>query len=144
MTATNFHFTVVEEEQKLLTLAPLDEEDIPSHNSVFVNELKLSDFKQILQKHNINSEFSGGVLWCSNGTLALKRVTFSVSLNLIGSIFVTGISIFSYTRLTLAKLRWKDACRRITIRYVNCCMNNMPSYKNKVEKFCSSFSLKFY
>lgn len=65
---------MLEEEQKLLTLVPLDKDDIPPHNSVFVNELKLSDFKQILQKHNINSEFSGGVLWCSNGTLALKRV----------------------------------------------------------------------
>lgn len=75
MTTTNT-FAVLEEDQKLLTLAPLEEDNIPSHNSVFVNELKLSDFKQILQKHNINSEFSGGVLWCSNGTLALKRVSF--------------------------------------------------------------------
>ncbi len=78
-TQTYSIFTVIEEDQKLLTLAPLDEEDIPPHNSVFVNELKLSDFKQILQKHNINSEFSGGVLWCSNGTLALKRVNFHLS-----------------------------------------------------------------
>lgn len=129
-----FSFAVVEEEQKLLTLVPLDEEDIPPHNSVFVNELKLSDFKQILQKHNINSEFSGGVLWCSNGTLALKRVKFSVLFKFIGQRF--RYKIFSFhIRLTLAKLQWKDVYRRITIRYVNCCMNNMPSYRNKVEKF---------
>jgi len=57
-----------------LALEPLDTDKIPAHNSVFINELKLSDFKQILMKHNISAEFSGGVLWCSNGTLALRRV----------------------------------------------------------------------
>lgn len=44
------------------------------HSTVFVNELKLSDFKQVLGKNGIASEFSGGVLWCSNGTVALRRV----------------------------------------------------------------------
>lgn len=48
------------------------------HSTVFVNELKLSDFKQVLQKHGIPSEFSGGVLWCSNGTVALRRVRFII------------------------------------------------------------------
>lgn len=76
-------FTVMEEEEEMLTLVPLEEQDIPPHNSVFVNELKLSDFKQVLQKHNINSEFSGGVLWCCNGTLALKRVIFIAYIFLI-------------------------------------------------------------
>lgn len=64
------------EEKQILTLEPLDENDIPPHNSVLINELKLSDFKQILSKNNINAEFSGGVLWCSNGTLALRRVRY--------------------------------------------------------------------
>lgn len=62
------------EEIKILALEPMKPEDIPSHESVFINELKLSDFKQILMKNNIPSEFSGGVLWCCNGALALKRV----------------------------------------------------------------------
>ncbi|KFB52768.1 hypothetical protein ZHAS_00021031 [Anopheles sinensis] len=61
-------------DKQILTLEPLQAEDLPPHNPVFINELKLIDFKQILMKNNINSEFSGGVLWCSNGTVALRRV----------------------------------------------------------------------
>lgn len=61
-------------EGKTLTLEMLEEDEIPVHNSVLINELKLSDFKQVLMRNNINSEFSGGVLWCCNGTLALRRV----------------------------------------------------------------------
>ncbi|XP_030563883.1 probable cleavage and polyadenylation specificity factor subunit 2 [Drosophila novamexicana] len=65
---------VAAQEGKTLTLETLEEDEIPVHNSVLINELKLSDFKQVLMRNNINSEFSGGVLWCSNGTLALRRV----------------------------------------------------------------------
>lgn len=61
-------------DRQILTLEPMKNEELPAHNSVFINELKLIDFKQILMKANINSEFSGGVLWCSNGTVALRRV----------------------------------------------------------------------
>lgn len=59
----------------MLTLVPLDQDRIPPHNSVFVNELKLSDFKQVLMKNNISSELSGGILLCANGTCAIRRVT---------------------------------------------------------------------
>lgn len=61
-------------DKQILTLEPLKNEELPPHNSVFINELKLIDFKQILMRANISSEFSNGVLWCSNGTLALRRV----------------------------------------------------------------------
>ncbi|XP_052898532.1 probable cleavage and polyadenylation specificity factor subunit 2 isoform X2 [Anopheles moucheti] len=61
-------------DKQILTLEPLSQDDLPPHNPVFINELKLIDFKQILMKSNIASEFSGGVLWCSNGTIALRRV----------------------------------------------------------------------
>uniref|UniRef100_A0A182JRJ0 Cleavage and polyadenylation specificity factor subunit 2 n=1 Tax=Anopheles christyi TaxID=43041 RepID=A0A182JRJ0_9DIPT len=61
-------------DKQILTLEPLAQDDLPPHNPVFINELKLIDFKQILMKSNIASEFSGGVLWCSNGTVALRRV----------------------------------------------------------------------
>lgn len=61
-------------EEKTLTLESLETDEIPVHNSVLINELKLSDFKQILMRNNINSEFSGGVLWCCNGSLALRRI----------------------------------------------------------------------
>lgn len=60
---------------KILTLEPIEESDIPAHNSVFINEVKLSDFKHVLQKNNIASELSGGTLWCANSTLAIRRVS---------------------------------------------------------------------
>lgn len=61
-------------EDKTLTLETLETDEIPVHNAVLINELKLSDFKQVLMRNNISSEFSGGVLWCANGTLALRRM----------------------------------------------------------------------
>ncbi|XP_018799414.1 PREDICTED: probable cleavage and polyadenylation specificity factor subunit 2 [Bactrocera latifrons] len=61
-------------EDKTLTLETLETDDIPVHNAVLINELKLSDFKQVLMRNNISSEFSGGVLWCANGMLALRRM----------------------------------------------------------------------
>ncbi|XP_022909761.1 probable cleavage and polyadenylation specificity factor subunit 2 [Onthophagus taurus] len=64
---------VEEESTKILTLEPLLNNNIP-HDTVFINELKLSEFKQVLAKSNITSEFSGGVLWCCNGTIAIRRI----------------------------------------------------------------------
>ncbi|CAH0550597.1 unnamed protein product [Brassicogethes aeneus] len=61
-----------EDDFNVLTLEPYPGE-IP-HDPVFINELKLSDFKQVLGKNSIPSEFSGGVLWCSSGTIALRKV----------------------------------------------------------------------
>lgn len=54
---------------------PLDVANIPPHNSVLINELKLSDFKQVLLRNQISSELSGGVLLCANGTCAIRRVS---------------------------------------------------------------------
>ncbi|KAL5273884.1 CPSF2 family protein [Megaselia abdita] len=62
------------DDKNILTLEPLKEDEVPIHNSVLINELKLTDFKQFLMKHNINSEIVSGVLWCANGALALRRV----------------------------------------------------------------------
>ena len=60
-------------------LEPLDPKDgklqiIPAHRTSYINELKLSDFKQVLVRSGISSEFIGGVLWCCNGNVALRRV----------------------------------------------------------------------
>ncbi|KAK9877498.1 hypothetical protein WA026_018609 [Henosepilachna vigintioctopunctata] len=62
----------IDEESKVLTLEPTSSSDY--HDTVFINELKLSEFKQVLARCNITSEFSGGVLWCCNGTIAVRRV----------------------------------------------------------------------
>lgn len=71
---TDNDVTEASTEEKTLTLESLETDEIPVHNSVLINELKLSDFKQVLMRNNINSEFSGGVLWCCNGSLALRRI----------------------------------------------------------------------
>ena len=80
----------ITDDSNILTLEPVKSTDVAtdvSHNCVFINELKLSDFKQILAKHNISSEFSGGVLWCGNGTITLKRV-FKCCILCCGLLFI--------------------------------------------------------
>ena len=57
----------------LPTLTSLPPNKIPPHVTIFVNELKLSDFKQILIQEKIHAEFLGGVLYCNNQKVALKR-----------------------------------------------------------------------
>jgi cleavage and polyadenylation specificity factor subunit 2 len=63
-----------DDSNKIIALDPLPADEIPAHNFVFLNELKLADFRQILMKNNIQSEISGGMLLCCNGTIALKRM----------------------------------------------------------------------
>ena len=54
-------------------LEPLQEDSIEGHAFNFVNDVKLSDFKLVLSKNNIPSEFQGGVLFCGGGLVALRR-----------------------------------------------------------------------
>ena len=54
------------------TLQQMPQSRLPPHSTIFVNELKLSDFKQILMKAGVQAEFQGGVLLC-NGTVEVKR-----------------------------------------------------------------------
>lgn len=49
--------------------------EIRPRKTVFINRLKLSDFKQILSKNNIPCELSKGVLWCCNRTVCVRRVS---------------------------------------------------------------------
>ena len=46
---------------------------ITGHTSVYINEPRLSDFKQVLNKAGIQAEFAGGVLICNN-VVAVRRV----------------------------------------------------------------------
>eukprot|EP00118_Oscarella_pearsei_P004174 m.17358 g.17358 ORF g.17358 m.17358 type:complete len:752 (+) comp27458_c0_seq1:6-2261(+) len=46
--------------------------EIKGHPDIFVNEPRLSDFKQILTKAGMQVEFSGGVLICNN-IIAIRR-----------------------------------------------------------------------
>ncbi len=55
------------------SLHPLPKEEATTHKTVFVNEPKLSDLKQILLQNSISAEFHGGALVC-NGIVALRKV----------------------------------------------------------------------
>lgn len=67
------HVEITDDDNRIIALDPIRPDNIPPHDFVFINELKLADFKQILMKYNISSEISGGMLLCCNGTIALKR-----------------------------------------------------------------------
>uniref|UniRef100_A0A8C4N487 Cleavage and polyadenylation specificity factor subunit 2 n=1 Tax=Eptatretus burgeri TaxID=7764 RepID=A0A8C4N487_EPTBU len=56
------------------TLEPLSPSKLVGHQAVFVNEPRLSDFKQVLLREGIQAEFIGGVLVC-NSVLAVRRVS---------------------------------------------------------------------
>jgi len=56
----------------LPTLRPISADVIDSRLTLFINELKLSDFKQVLIRNGIQAEFYGGVLHCNN-LVAVRR-----------------------------------------------------------------------
>uniref|UniRef100_A0A3Q2QR57 Cleavage and polyadenylation specificity factor subunit 2 n=1 Tax=Fundulus heteroclitus TaxID=8078 RepID=A0A3Q2QR57_FUNHE len=63
-----------EESDVIPTLEPLPPTEISGHQSVFINEPRLSDFKQVLLREGIQAEFVGGVLVCNN-VVAVRRVS---------------------------------------------------------------------
>ncbi|XP_067274317.1 cleavage and polyadenylation specificity factor subunit 2 [Pseudorasbora parva] len=63
---------ISEESDVIPTLEPLPANEVPGHQSVFINEPRLSDFKQVLLREGIQAEFVGGVLVCNN-LVAVRR-----------------------------------------------------------------------
>lgn len=61
-----------EESDVIPTLEPLPPHEMAGHQSVFINEPRLSDFKQVLLKEGVQAEFVGGVLVCNN-MVAVRR-----------------------------------------------------------------------
>ncbi|XP_059486908.1 probable cleavage and polyadenylation specificity factor subunit 2 [Neocloeon triangulifer] len=55
------------------TLEPVKDVNL-THQATFINKLKLSDFKQVIVKAGLSAEFSGGVLWCCKGTIAVRKL----------------------------------------------------------------------
>ncbi|CAH1731732.1 probable cleavage and polyadenylation specificity factor subunit 2 [Aphis gossypii] len=71
-------------DDQMFTLEPLADHEISPRKSIFINRLKLSDFKQILSKNNIPCELSNGVLWCCNRTICIRK-------NSSGKVLIEGI-----------------------------------------------------
>ncbi|KAK9409486.1 Cleavage and polyadenylation specificity factor subunit 2 [Crotalus adamanteus] len=63
---------ICEESEIIPTLEPLPPNEVPGHQSVFMNEPRLSDFKQVLLREGVQAEFVGGVLVCNN-LVAVRR-----------------------------------------------------------------------
>lgn len=61
----------MDEDMLMVEEAPPDQ--VMAHDPVLINELRLSDFKQVLSKSGIMAEFNAGILWCANGTVALRK-----------------------------------------------------------------------
>lgn len=68
------HIEITGDDNRIIALDPLPSDKIPPHDFVFLNEMKLAAFKEILMKNNISSEITGGMLLCCNGTIAVKRI----------------------------------------------------------------------
>ncbi|ELK36959.1 Cleavage and polyadenylation specificity factor subunit 2 [Myotis davidii] len=62
-----------EESEIIPTLEPLPPNEVPGHQSVFMNEPRLFDFKQVLLREWIQAEFVGGVLVCNNQISVCRR-----------------------------------------------------------------------
>jgi len=54
------------------SLYPLSVDEVPKHKTCYVNELKISDFRNVLLKQGMKAEFDSGVLVC-NGLIAVKK-----------------------------------------------------------------------
>lgn len=66
-------------------LEQLPPELIPGHMTVFIDEVKLRDFKQVLTKAGIHAEFTGGVLVCNNA-VAVKKDAESGTMDIEGAL----------------------------------------------------------
>lgn len=68
------------EQEQLPFLEAIEPEQMPLHSAIFINELKLSDFKQVLLNSGIQAEFSGGILYCNDKVTVRRRETGRIHL----------------------------------------------------------------
>ena len=64
--------TLNRKQSNLPTLRPVEQSEQKNHMTIFINEIKLSDFKQVLVKNGIQAEFHSGVLYVNN-TVCVRR-----------------------------------------------------------------------
>lgn len=73
---------------------------------MFINEPRLSDFKQVLLREGIQAEFVGGVLVCNN-MVAVRRVSV-LPAGILRALFIGGLqNMFTLTRkMVMAEDIW--------------------------------------
>jgi hypothetical protein len=60
--------------QNIVVFDALDSSQIPGHSAVYIGEVKLPDFKRVLESNGYKSDLYGGILITANGRIALKKV----------------------------------------------------------------------
>lgn len=99
------------------------------HSAVFVNEPRLSDFKQVLSKAGVQAEFSGGVLIC-NSIVAIRRVRTHTNLTYTNLVcYYSGCCVDSRLEVILS---WKGLSVMNSIKSVTFCINSMPLFDDKL------------
>jgi len=107
---------------------------VPGHQTTFINELKLSDFKQVLNRSNISSEFSGGVLWCCNNTIAVRRVCFICHISKNDFLFTLNMHFVLYSLKFFSPFKYMK-CKKIHDNFDT-------KYCNWTNNYCVYFSMR--
>ncbi len=107
------------------SLHQLPKENLKLHKTVFVNDPKLRDLKQIFLQNQIQAEFHDGVLVC-NGMIALKKVIFKLLFQLLNFNFI--FLFLNCFRINPVELFWKVLFQMIIIKLEKFSMTNMPFY----------------
>jgi hypothetical protein len=69
--------TIEDESQQIPTLEEVpatDPRKNEGHRVVYIGEVKLADFRQVLTNNGYKSDLYGGILWTCEGTISLKKV----------------------------------------------------------------------
>ena len=62
-----------ETDQPIPALNEAAENAIPGHRAIFIGEVSLANFKEVLQQAGYRADFVGGVLITAEGTIALRK-----------------------------------------------------------------------
>ncbi|XP_072031108.1 cleavage and polyadenylation specificity factor subunit 2-like [Amphiura filiformis] len=62
-------------EERIPTLDALTSAEITGHDQVFINAPRFQDLKQVMSRHGLQAEFSGGALVCNNSVAIKKNET---------------------------------------------------------------------
>lgn len=101
--------------------------------SIFVGDIRLTEFKRVLQAEGISAEFKDeGMLVC-NDLVVVRKVREKDH----GSTGTqrTELSLFVVYRPAPGSCWWKAFCLQITIELDRCCILNMPSYRSSSPSY---------
>ena len=84
-----------EENQTMPVLEETTSKQTQAHKSVFLGDVKLAEFREVLRKEGFKAELFGGVLLTLDGNLALKKEL----VNGVSTIRMEGLICLDYFRI---------------------------------------------